>query len=492
MPFLGIFAMAAIGYVGSSTNAQTSAVQQSPVIRIGEKLSYTISFGRFTGAGHAETQVVSRGKISGRDALEIRSKVKTVDMVSAAFFMFDESRTVYAAPDTLLPLYVVTNSNDSAIPKETIKNFLTQPSVGFDLITLLYKAREAGGNGTFPMFEGDNTYTVTFASTVSERVRTDAGDFETMVSTVQSEMLAANGIKELKINLSTDEFRMPVLFRFKTAKGEFRALLSGIFVPEPETPAPTATPTPVRTPTPRPVTTPTPDSYVENQALAPELGFQIGESLDYRITSGQRNLGVLTLSARERKKLSNVDTLVLTAEITAVEPGVTDIRLGDKLTARVDPETLVPFAADAELGAPYPGLPARVTFDRLTGAVKFGPGPAADSPIGTHSIVSLMYAMRSFNLRPSKNRSNPVNDTRVAVFWDTKAHVFTLRPSEPEEITISGNKLPAQLISITTHNPQLDRLQLKVWLSADQRVPLRFAAGAYTAELIIRNATLFR
>ena len=92
--------------------------------------------------------------------------------------------------------------------------------------------------------------------------------------------------------------------------------------------------------------------------------------------------------------------------------------------------------------------------------------------------------MRSFNLKVSKDLSNPVNDTRVAVFWESKAYVFTLRPSPPAILTINGEKASAQMITINTGNPQLDALAIKVWLDNNSRVPVRFSVGAYQADLI--------
>ena len=126
--------------------------------------------------------------------------------------------------------------------------------------------------------------------------------------------------------------------------------------------------------------------------------------------------------------------------------------------------------------------PAESRFDGKT---------TIDAPIGTHSFLSLIYAMRSFNLKPSKDPANPVNDTRVAVFWDSRSYVFTLRPSNPEEITINGEKRSAQLITIKTLNKELDALSIKVWLSTDNRVPLRFSVGTYQADLISQTSNLF-
>ena len=112
-------------------------------------------------------------------------------------------------------------------------------------------------------------------------------------------------------------------------------------------------------------------------------------------------------------------------------------------------------------------------------------GNQIEIPVGTHSILSLAYAVRSFNLKPSKDLTNPVNDTRVAVFLDTKAYVFTLSPSTADIITLQGEKVSAQQISISTGNPAIDVLNLRLWLSNDEkRLPLRLAAGQYQADLI--------
>src|SRR5580765_5258140 len=213
--------------VGIRSYAQTPVTVQGPsAFRVGEKLSYTISFGKFQNAGYAELDVVSSGKVSGHDAVELRSKIKTLDIVSAAFYLFDESRTVYAAPDTGLPIYVKTDSHDTAVPKETVTNYLASGSSSFDLTTLIYRARAAGGVGTFPLYEGGKLYTATFQQVGKITAQTEAGNFDSTISKVQSDFLAAQGIKEMYVHFSADEAHVPVVFRFTTAKGEFKAVLS--------------------------------------------------------------------------------------------------------------------------------------------------------------------------------------------------------------------------------------------------------------------------
>ena len=60
-------------------------------------------------------------------------------------------------------------------------------------------------------------------------------------------------------------------------------------------------------------------------------------------------------------------------------------------------------------------------------------------------MLSLIYALRSFNLKRSGDRSNPVNDTRVSVYWNGKHYVFSLCPSDAEFIDLRGQKVSAQM-----------------------------------------------
>lgn len=459
---------------------------QSTAFRSGEKLTYQISFDRFSDVGYAELHVVSNGKLGGRDAVEVRAKIKTLDFVSAAFFLIDQSRTVYIAPDTGLPLYVSKLDNDGPVPKETIQNYLTTPATNYDLVSAIYKARMSGGSGSFPLFDDGQHYIVNFLSSGAEKVRTDAGEFDTTISTVTSEYLTARGLRDFRVSFSNDEERLPVLFRFKMGKNEFRISLSGVSKPEIATlpsPSPEAVRTPLPQITPRPTPSPTP--YIDNQLLAAELGFKLGETLDYRVTSAGVPAGTVTLAAKERKLINGEDSLVLTAEVASIEQGNGLFATGDHIRTLVDPETLAPRSVEVIFKNAFPGLNGTATFDGRTGAIKAGALPPFEAPVGTHSILSLIYAMRSFNLTPSRDPSSPVNDTRVAVFWESKAHVFTLRPSPPEEVTINGVKMKAQMISITTGNPQLDSLAPKIWLSiGDGRVPVKFSIGTLQAELI--------
>ncbi len=494
---LTLFLIIAVCFCASTIFSYVDVYAETPIsqeavipFRIGEKLTYTVAFERYNNVAYAELQTVSRGKIGDIDAVELRSRIKTLDFVSAAFYLIDESRTIFASPESGLPIYISKNQNIGGLPKETIQNYLAAPSSNYDLVTLIYKIRHSGGTGALTIQENEKIYTVTFQTTGIEKIKTDAGEYDTSIVTIQSEFLTDNGLKDLRINLSSDESKIPILIRFRTAKGEFRASVASIQNLEPQ---PEALPTlsPIVTPRPTPTPAATPRPYVDNQPLTPDLSFELGESLEYSLISTGQPIGTFTLQSKERKEVLGLDSLLLTAIVTRVEPGIRLFNLNDYVRAQVNPETLGPREIQIKFTGTLSSLNQIAQFDEKTSVITFNGAGQVEAPVGTHSLLSLIYAIRSFNLKPSKDTNNPINDTRVAVFWENKPYIFTLRPSAADIIDIKGTKISAQMISVNTGNPQLDSLNIKVWLSNDnRRVPLRFSVGSYQADLISEKSFL--
>lgn len=464
---------------------------QQMTFRLGERLTYTVSMDTFDNVAFVETYVVSAGKLGERDAVELRSKIKMIDFASAAFYQIDETRTTFAAPDTGLPIYSRIEDASGPLPKATVADHQTVAATSHDLNTLIYAIRSAGSAGSFTLEEYDRTYSVSFQTTGAETVTSDAGRFETSIIGIQSEFLMERGIRDLRVNLSSDADRIPVLVRFTTDKGEFRAVISGIRITDP-TPAPDTTPTPTATPLPTPVPTPAPTAtpYINNQPLPANLAFTLGETLEYKISSGGHDVGTAVLTAAERTEFQGRDSLLLTADIRTTGAESALFRSGDTIRTRVDPETLSPQHTEVRFSGTLNAFTQTAVFDPATSAITVDGTNRIDAPVGAHTVLSLLYAMRSFNLKPSRDSSNPVNDTRVAVFWNDRATVFTLRPSDAEVIDVTGNRLPAQMVNITTANPQLDQLLPRVWLgNTVQRLPLRIILGGYQLDLVSSSVT---
>ena len=466
------------------------AQSETGPFRIGERLTYNIAFDKIPNVAYAEIYVVSKGKLKGKEVVEIQSRLRTLNFVTATSFMIDTQRTVLASPTDGTTLVVKNTDNTVGIPLETLTNVSEKASGAFDISSLIYKIRNSGGAGSFTLYENEKTYNVTVSTIGTETVRSDAGEFLANVLDVKSEYLTEHGLARLRISVSSDGTNIPVRFRALTQrKNEFDALIGSIQVVAEATPSPTPSVVGSQTPRPTPQATPKAPEYVENQPLV-GLPFDIGEALEYTVSTGPRQLGTIVFSVKERKLVNKADSLLLTAE---VKNGTGELfRASNGFRTNVNPDTLSPYDFAAKFDGPLSSYNQTIRFDPIASKVIIGPSERIDVPIGTQNVLSLVYAMRSFNLQPSKDTANRVNDTRVAVYWQgtgqesKKAQIFTLRPSAPGTISIAGQKLPAQQISVSTGDRQLDSLQLKVWLSDDERrLPLRFSIGQYQLDLKI-------
>ena len=474
-----------LGTVAFFAGASGVVESRQKPFTVGEKLSYQISFGTFEDSGFAELFVVSEGKIGEKNAVEIRGRIKSSDFVSSAFYLFDRSRTVFASISSGLPLYYRSVANESGLPKETIQNYLEKPATEFDLLTMLYKARANGGAGTFSVSENGKSYSFDFAATGGEKVVTAFEEFDTTVSTVTSNYFSEIGVSEVKVNFTADEERVPVRFRLKTERGSFDVrLASRVIIRETPEASKTPTPTPRRTPVRTP--TATPPVYKKNQPLPSEFPFSIGESLDYQIKQGNRVVNKVRLLAERRDLVNGKDTLVLRASVIE-STGNSVFAASDSAVAEVSPETLVPYKFSLLTKGPLGVWSHNAVFDQNAGKVAFGGQRSISAPIGTHSLLSLTYAIRSFNIRLSRNKKNPVNDTRVSMFLRDKAIVLTLRPSEMTKVKIGDEELNAEMITIVTGDRNIDRYRPRVWLgTGPRRLPLAFQLGTYRAELVNR------
>jgi len=485
-PLIFLVALAAFLYLcvpfGFVSNAQTMSDPNG--FRIGERLTYNVSIGRLSNAAYGELYCVSRGRLADKDAVELRAKFKTLDLASVAFYMIDESRVTFASPLTGLPIQTTIIQNAFGLPKETVQSFLTNPTPHTDILTMLYRLRQSGGNGSLTMQEGEKVYNVSFQPGLAEKQKTDAGEFETTIVTVQSDYFTERGMTNVRVNLTKDEAHIPVLIRFRTIKGTVRIGLASSQNIEPEVvtqPTPVAVRTPLPERIPKPLPTPTP--YVDGQPLSSELAFDLGEQLNYRITSLGQQVATMRLAAKERKQINGVDTLALEATFFDIKGG-SPFAAGDYIRAYVRPDSLAPLQLEMKFSGALRAYSTNAKFEREGSLITAGAKPI-DAPVGTHTVISLLYAARSFNLKPSRDLNNPINDTRVAVLWESQPLIFTLRPSVPETLTVDGKQVPAQQITVSTKNMALDLLGIKVWLANDEsRTPVRFSLGQYQADLI--------
>ncbi len=481
----GVFA--AIFSLNAAIFSQTPPVVQAPTLfKIGERISYEMRFEKFKNVAYAETEVVSRGVFAGRDTVELRGKFKTQTYIGEKFTYVDEERSTFVAAESGIPIYSTITKNNTGLPHVTNVDNRTSGSTALDLLSMIYRIRQSAGTGSFSMVEDGKTYSVSFQTLGTENVSTILGDLDTSVVAITSNYFTERGFSAVKLNLTMDRDRVPVAFSAKVGKkGEFRGSIASLSNIEPETEpvvVPTPMPTPIAVATPRP--TPTPEIYQNDMPLSPDLAFKLGERLEYKITKGGQPIGLVALQARERRQVIGKDSLLLTATITGIDQANEIFKLNDSIKAQVDPYTLTPRSVEIVFNGSLRNYNGVVLFDPVANAITINGNKRIDSPVGTHNLISLLYAMRSFNLKRSSDPQSPINDTRVAVYWDDAVSVFTLRPSNGDIITVSGEKISAQLITITTGEPKLNALNIRVWLANETpRVPVRIAIGEYQFDL---------
>ncbi|MBV9959917.1 MAG: DUF3108 domain-containing protein, partial [Acidobacteria bacterium] len=110
-------------------------------------------------------------------------------------------------------------------------------------------------------------------------------------------------------------------------------------------------------------------------------------------------------------------------------------------------------------------------------------GARMDVPVGTYDLLSVFYALRSFNLRSPKPNA-------VSLLVNNRPRTLFITFLKRETIELGGQQISALQLSLTTDDAQGDRNALRLWVSDDQRrLPLRIAAttpnGKVRADLAI-------
>ena len=472
-----------------------SVAQTAPASSIGEKLTYNISFAAFSDAGFLELHNLGREKLNDREVSVVRARLRTSGTVQATLLNIDHESTVFIEPNTNLPIraerFLRTDDKPVEVRRDFSENQIASDANLHDLISALYQIRTFDFNNnqiqTLKIWENDRVVEIRLQAAKRETISTAIGAFNAFVVQVRSADEQVNRFKT-KIYLSDDDRRVPVLISLRLPQGEVRAELASLqnILPEPViVEPPVATATPIVQPTARPIPpAPTPKPYVDNQPLSAELPFALKEKLQFEVLRGREKIGVLNFEIVERKFLNSRDTVRLTATVQPAG-GANIFTATDKIESLIDPNYLVPFRHELKLGGALAGYNQILTFDQERGAVTNGQNGRAEAPVGTHDVLSFVYALRAFRFNVLVKGTQ---DTRAAVFLNGAPVVVTLRPAS-EVIELNGKKINALAIAAATGNPQIDSLGLRLWLSDDaRRLPLKFTAntpqGVITANLI--------
>lgn len=502
-----------------------SAVTASPFsaasYQVGERISYTVSFSSFPTAAHVEMLVTGRGTYFGREGVELRAHVETTGVVSAALYAINNDYVTYVDPATGLPFRAQQTLREGTRVADVARDF--NPPAGasavpakqtpvsfpgaFDFLSALFRLRALplaqGATYALLVQNGDATYDAELKVIGRELLKTNIGSSNTIATQVRVRGNSSADAYRLRVNFTDDERHIPALITAQLSAGEIRAELASAEIVNPQQIAPTVagSPTPgVSLPTPpgtfpglpppvNPNPTTTPNDASATPPL-PNLPFAVGEQLNYNffLGSATQPVGSASLQVRARAKYFNRDGLLLGAAIQTSPEGQRLFPVNDVINSYVDAATLLPFRTELSLLEGSRRARWTISVDQSTGNALFDDGTRIEMPVGTHDLISVFYALRSFDLTVGKRNA-------VSLLINKRPRLLFISALRRGTILLGGTQIQATELALVTGDPQGDRLSLRLWVSTDRRrLPLRLTAqsplGPVRADLAIIPTSL--
>ena len=483
-----ILVLASIFPLFSQENGATIPLAQTPY-RVGERLTYNVSYSSFPDAAHVELEVVSRGVHFGREAIQLRGHLETTGVINVALLAINNDYVTYIDPATGLPFRAEETARDAIRAASSVDDFnqaagndaITPPQKGsagiYDFVSAFYRARAlplvSGAVYNFSVRGQSSDYQAELRVVGKEIVRTNVGSFPAIVTQIK---VNTSSIKNIKAYFSDDPGHVPVLVTARVSSGDLRAELAGSELIKPPDAAPTPTPAIVVAPAP----TPTPP-----KGLDENLPFTVGEQLNYQvfISGGSTPLGLATFQVRGRSKYFDRDGVFLTVNAHTTGAAARLFNATDTIDSYVDPKGLLPYRTVLNLSEGSRRLNETLTLNQETGTASSDKGGRIEMPVGTHDYLSFFYALRTLNLNPTKK-------SVLSMLVEKKPKTLFVDVLKRESIELGDRKIPTIALSITTDDPEPDKYKLRMWVSDDRRrLPVRFTChtklGALRADLAI-------
>ena len=515
---LALAASAAFGQQASTGVANAPA--SAPPYRVGERLGYTVSFSNFTSAAHAETYVAGRGRYFEREGVELRAHVETAGVVSAALLRLNSHYFSFVDPVTGLPYRAHAEAVDGTPPAEIQEAAAVRPpdlaslptpasagpaAAAPDLLAALFRLRTLplapGARFEFAAEHAGVRYDAELRVEGRETVNTPAGSFNTLAARVRFRKNDWADDRRVRVYFSDDERRVPVLLTARVRSGDLRVELASDEIVLPVAPddlaaarTPTPRPTPVTLPPdpgnpdsrPRPgPARPTPTPAANPSTPPSDLPFKLNEQLNFNFFLGnsQQPVGTASFQVRGRARYFNRDGIQFSATMATNQSLDRVFPVRDQINSFVDAATLLPFRSEVQIQEGTHRLRGVVSIDQERGSATLHDNTRLEIPTGTYDFLSVLYALRAFDLTPPKRNA-------VVLLLNKRARLLFINSVGRETIEIGGRRIDAFQLALSTDDPQGDRLALRLWVGADRRrLPLRLAAttplGPVRADLAI-------
>jgi hypothetical protein len=211
---------------------------------VGERLEYEVSWSSFIVAGELVLETKERRDFEGVDGFHVSALAQSVGLVNLTVLKVKDNYDSFINAATLQPFRAEKNSRrgkkraqgsmviDQQNGKATLEDgrSIAIPQSTYDLASLLYAIRTMdvtpGKSRQFTLLEDGKLYHLTAQVEGREKITTRTGKYDTVIISTR----AANGSSEkdpykLKIYLTTDAARLPVLIRAEPTWGEIKVEL---------------------------------------------------------------------------------------------------------------------------------------------------------------------------------------------------------------------------------------------------------------------------
>jgi len=213
----------------------------------GEVLSYDVSWADFIVAGELTIQTDGRRSFDNRNGFHVTAQAKSVGLVNGLVMKVNDVYDAFVDESTLRLYRAEKHSrhgkkqsqSSATIDSEKRTAVLDSgrtieiPDNTYDLASLIFAIRgmdlTSGKSRTVTVLEDGKLYTIKLQPEARERITTRAGTFETVrVATSMIRDRENDKLYNLRMNISTDARRLPVLIAADPSWGSVRVELVSI------------------------------------------------------------------------------------------------------------------------------------------------------------------------------------------------------------------------------------------------------------------------
>lgn len=494
----------------AKTSTDSALTYDGSPLRVGERLTYNVTWSEFATAARLEIEVVEQGVFFGQDSYQIRTKAETLGQVRSLFGDIDHQYTSYVSPQSAIPYRLISSIRQGKVQSEETVIFdqsrqqatfsdestLAIPQGTYDLTSLVYAMRlrgiSEGGKQKFTALFGKDLVEFEAVFKGREQLVTQTGTYKAVQVKLYPKGKKFNSYRGY-VWFSDDAQRLPLTIKAKLSFGEVRADLTSatIAVRNPNSPilgkaitdesGNPSLPGDVVKNTVGNKTLGSPDATNLPSVSAtpsPNLPFAVGERLSYDIAWGNfASVGKASFEVRQQGMLSGRSVFEFYGEASTVGAARTLVGVNDQASSFVAVDSLLPIKTDIRLREGRRNKQTSANYDWSKKTVALSNGTEVKIVPSTYDLLSLFYAVRAADLKLGATYSFPFLDA------NHRMQLVKVRVVKQEPIGSPIGTREALQLDILTPEPS-QTLLAQVWVSNDKlRLPLYFATRTRFGEL---------